>query len=105
MIKFYIQVRVAYKKSKAYVLTPSRKKLGKQVAGGSRSALASTCLNDLVIKKHTLKAIRSTIRREIGILCYDKVNSKVMARKSQYANEQLPLATGFSPFRVPCIHQ
>ena len=26
-----------------------------------------------------------------------------MARKSQYANEQLPLATGFSPFRVPCI--
>ena len=30
---------------------------------------------------------------------------KVMARKSQYANEQLPLATGFSPFRVSCIHQ
>ena len=28
--------------------------------------------------------------------------SKVMARKSQYANEQLP---GFSPFRIPCIHQ
>ena len=28
--------------------------------------------------------------------------SKVMARKSQYANEQLPFATGFSPFRVPC---
>ena len=30
---------------------------------------------------------------------------KVMARKSQYANEQLLLATGFSPFRVSCIHQ
>ena len=37
---------------------------------------------------------------------FDKsFRSKVMARKSQYANEQLPLATGFSPFRVPCIHQ
>ena len=31
--------------------------------------------------------------------------SEVMARKSQYANEQLPLATRFSPFQVPCIHQ
>ena len=30
---------------------------------------------------------------------------KVMARKSQYANKQLLLATGFSPFGVPCIHQ
>ena len=31
---------------------------------------------------------------------FDKsFRSKVMARKSQYANEQLPLATGFSPFR------
>ena len=30
---------------------------------------------------------------------FDKsFRSKVMARKSQYANEQLPLATGFSPF-------
>ena len=39
-------------------------------------------------------------------LIFDKpFRSKVMARKSQYANEQLPLATGFSPFRVPCIHQ
>ena len=37
---------------------------------------------------------------------FDKsFSSKVMARKSQYANEQLPLATGFSPFQVPCIHQ
>ena len=37
---------------------------------------------------------------------FDKsFRSKVMARKSQYANKQLPLATGFSPFRVPCIHQ
>ena len=25
-----------------------------------------------------------------------------MARKSQYANKQILLATGFSPFRVPC---
>ena len=37
---------------------------------------------------------------------FDKYfGSKVMARKSQYANEQLPLATVFSPFRVLCIHQ
>ena len=28
-----------------------------------------------------------------------------MARKSQYANKQLPLTTRFSPFQVPCIHQ
>ena len=28
-----------------------------------------------------------------------------MPRKSQYANEQLLLATGYSPFQVPCIHQ
>ena len=34
---------------------------------------------------------------------FDKsFRSVVMARKSQYANEKLPLATGF---RVPCIHQ
>ena len=33
---------------------------------------------------------------------FDKsFRSKVMSKKSQYANEQLPLATGFSP----CIHQ
>ena len=31
--------------------------------------------------------------------------SEVMVRKSQYANKQLPLATRFSPFQVPCIHQ
>ena len=30
---------------------------------------------------------------------------KVMVRKSQYANEQLPLTTGFSLFRVPCIQR
>ena len=30
---------------------------------------------------------------------------KVMARKSQYANKQLPLATGFSPFRVYTVHR
>ena len=36
---------------------------------------------------------------------FDKsFRSKVMVRKANIANEQLPLATGFSPFRVPCIH-
>ena len=37
---------------------------------------------------------------------FDKsFRSKVMVRKSQYANEQLLFATSFSPFRVLCIHQ
>ena len=37
---------------------------------------------------------------------FDKsFRSKVMSKKSQYANKQLPLATGFSPFQVPCIYQ
>ena len=44
--------------------------------------------------------------RLFNVWIFDKsFRSKVMARKSQYANEQLPLATGYSLFRVPCIHQ
>ena len=37
---------------------------------------------------------------------FDKsFRSKVLARKSQYANELLLFTTDFSLFRVPCIHQ
>ena len=46
------------------------------------------------------------LRLFLLVWIFDKsFRSKVMARKSQYVNEQLPLATGFSPFRVPCIDQ
>ena len=46
------------------------------------------------------------LRLFLLVWIFDKsFRSKVMTRKSQYANEQLPLATGFSPFRVPCIDQ
>ena len=46
------------------------------------------------------------LRLFLLVWIFDKsFRSKVMARKSQYANEQLPLATDFSPFRVPCIDQ
>ena len=58
----------------------------------------------------TLKMGYVGVYLRLFLLCYvwifDKsFRSKVMARKSQYANEQLLLETGFSPFRVPCIHQ
>ena len=62
---------------------------------------------DIVVSTVYLRYVRYSFRLFFifNTWIFEKTfRSKVMARKSQYANEQLPLASGFSRFRVPCIH-
>ena len=64
-----------YKKPKSYTLTPSRKKLGRSVARGSRYSLAVQCWEDPTIKRYILKLLSVSLRREIAAMCSDKTNS------------------------------
>ena len=59
----------------AYVLTPSRKRIGKAVARGSRLAVAEECLNDEDVSKYVIKKICKKVQLEMEALCSDRVDS------------------------------
>lgn len=49
----FVQVTIQYTdRPKSYLLTPSRKKVGKLVARGSKIAIADQFLKDLQLRKH-----------------------------------------------------
>ena len=56
-------------------MTPSRKKIGKALARGSRVAIATQCLKDEVVSKHIIKKVCSMVKSEVEALCSDAVDS------------------------------
>lgn len=71
----HLQVHLGYKKPRTYVLTPSRKHIGKAVARGSRKAVAYESLNDPVTRKYVLAKVGSIVRSELACMCSDKTDS------------------------------
>lgn len=70
------QIQIGYEgRPRTYTLTPSRKRMGKAVARGSRISIANQCLNDEDISKHVIKKICRMVRAEMEVMCSDKVDS------------------------------
>ena len=61
--------------SKNYVLTPSRRKVGKAVARGSKQALAAECLRDATTRKYLMQIIAVELDAEISSMFSDERNS------------------------------
>ena len=59
------------KKPRTYTMTPSRRKLCRPLARGSRCALARRCMSDRVIRKYIVKGMGVTLRHEVAKLCSD----------------------------------
>ena len=70
-----MQINLAYKKPRTYLLTPSRKHIGKAVARGSRLAMAVECLKEPTTRKYVLKQIGVVIRNELKTMCSDSTCS------------------------------
>ena len=64
------------------MLTPSRKRIGKAVARGSRLAIVSHCLDDAVVRKHIISRIGKMVQSEVATLCSDRCNS-ILRRHSK----------------------
>lgn len=79
-----MQVTVSYKKTKSYLMTPSRKGICKTIARRSHSALARRCLENSEIRKYILKGVSQLLKREIAVLCSDSIES-VLRDKSNDA--------------------
>ena len=66
-----------------YVLTPSRRKVGRAVARGSRQAVArgsrqavaTECMKDPTTRKYLIHKIGIELRSEISSMCSDRRNS------------------------------
>ena len=74
----YLQIHVSYSQQprpRTYNLTPSRKRMGKAVARGSRLSIADECLNDEDVSKYVIKKICKKVQLEIEALCSDRVDS------------------------------
>jgi len=72
----FVQVTIQYTdRPKSYLLTPSRKKVGKLVARGSKIAIANQFLKDLQLRKHIATKIGKIIHDEIGVMCSNKFGS------------------------------
>lgn len=71
-----IQVQVHYqKKARNYNLTPSRKKVGKAVARGSKKAVIRECIKDPLMHKYTIQILGRQLRIELASLCSEAANS------------------------------
>ena len=70
------QINLEYRQGvKKFVLTPSRKHVGRAVARRSRSALVVEVLRDPIAKQYLIKRIGGIIRKELVLMCSDKTNS------------------------------
>ena len=58
-----------------YSLTPSRRKMCKAVARGSRISIATQCLSDEDVSKNIIKKVCRMIQAEVEALCSDRVDS------------------------------
>ena len=69
------QIQVEYKRPRTFVLTPSRKDIGKAVARQSKKTMAVESLRDPIVKKHILKRIGKEIGKEIRCMTSDNAKS------------------------------
>ena len=70
-----MQVSVGYKKLKSFVLTPTRKKVGKLLACGSKVAIAEECLKNRDKKAGIVTKVGRLIREEERVMCSNKSDS------------------------------
>ena len=69
-------MRVNYqKKTRNDYLTPSRKRVGKAVARGSRKQAVSECMRDKRMLMYAIQLIGRTLRSEMAALCSNRANS------------------------------
>ena len=80
---------MGYKKTKSYILTPSRKNLGKFVARESRNSIAIHCWKDPIIRRYILKALHITLRREICAVCSNEADSLLKSQSPGFKWHQL----------------
>ena len=69
---------IGYKKPKSYRLTPSRNRLGKSLAHGSKCAFVREYFKDDTVCKYIIRKLGSMAHNEIVTLCSDKVNSTML---------------------------
>ena len=70
-----MQIEVGYKKPRRYLLTPSRKPVGKALARGSRKSLIDKSMKDCVVRKYVFMKASRIAHAEITALCSDKQKS------------------------------
>ena len=73
-------------KPKSFILTPSRRRICKPLARGSRVALARHCLKDLRIRKHITKGVGLQLQREVASMCSD-ITDSILRNKTKQAME------------------
>ena len=72
----FAQINIEYRAGlRKYNLTPSRKHVGKAVARRSKKALILHAMNDPVTKVYVMKRIGVLLKRELAVMCSDKVDS------------------------------
>ena len=65
-----------YKPPKRYTLTPSRKRIGKAVARGSKkNNIAQECFKDPVTTKYVINHLGNTLQREMKVMVSDNTSS------------------------------
>ena len=82
----HMQVYVNYKKPRTFPLTPSRKRLGKALARGSRKVVAIESLKDPTMRRHILK-IGILVRNEMIAMCTDARGSILQSQSSSAFKE------------------
>lgn len=70
-----MQVTIGYNKPRSVVLTPSRKKLAKVLARGSKMSVINECIKDDTMRKIIVSQVGHIVRKEIRVLCSDKFGS------------------------------
>ena len=76
-------------KPRTYLLTPSRKRIGKSLACGSRCALVRECFKDEIVCKYIVLKVANIVHKEVVQLCSDTVQSSLL-------NPSIDLLTSFS---------
>ena len=66
---------LGYAKPVSFVLTPSRKRLGKLVARGSQVSIANECFQDPELRKFIISKVGTIIRDKLQTMCSNQFNS------------------------------
>lgn len=71
----YLQIHVGYKKPRTYVLTPTRKRLGKAVARRSKKEIVDQSMKDPLVKRYMIEKMGQILRSEVTTMCSDRTCS------------------------------
>ena len=69
-------------KTRNYHLTPSRKKVGKAVARGSKKQVIGECMKDSKMQMYTIQLIGRQLRNELTSLCSEAANSTLRSQSA-----------------------